>query len=147
MKVTAEQIKAMRHLLSGDVEGYEQLQAGLDPNTSPSNGALISATFFTAAERRFTESSTRTDVVEFVGNLRARSDRLAADLDPRVAERLLLATFTDEEIDDIGPEVRGQHCFLLLGGLAADADYSESELDDLLATSLSLANEWLTEAR
>ena len=146
MNVTSDQLKAMRLLLVGDIGGYERIQEESSHATASSNGALISATFFTAAERRFTENSSRTDVVEFVGNLRARSDSLAADLDPRVAERLLLATFTDEEIDDIEPEVQGRNCFLLLGGLAAEAGYSDSELDEILAASRDLANEWLAQA-
>ena len=145
MRVGDVHVEAMRRLLTRDVEGFERIQAELGPAPSAANGALISAAFFKAAERRFADGGTEADAVAFVADLRARSSQLAADLDPRIAERLLLATFADEEIDDIGDEARGQHCLILLGGLIADASLSDAQLNAFLDDARKLANEWLAD--
>jgi hypothetical protein len=141
--ITADQVAALRAALKGDADGHKRIYAGLEPTSKDSYGALIVAAFFRAAERRFAEGGNKTDVVAFVANLRAQHE-LEDDIDPRIAERLLMATFSDEEIDDIPDNAKGGHYMLLLAGLIADAQLSDIELDEFLADARKLADEWFS---
>ncbi|MEV0404380.1 hypothetical protein [Actinoallomurus sp. NPDC050550] len=145
MKVTGDQVAALRPVLTGDVAAHERLYSRLDPASKNNYGVLIVAAFFEAAYRKFGKGGTPSDVAEFVKRARARSDDLATSIDPRVAERLILATFTDEQIDDISDELKGGHYILLLAGLIADFNLSDSGLEAFLDDARKLADEWLAE--
>lgn len=143
MNVTADQVASIRTYLKGDIDGFNRISARLDQTEKRARGALIAAAFFKAAERKFADG-TSSEVIEFVGRARARSDTLAEAIDPRIAERLILATFTDEEIDDISGDAQGDHFGLLLAGMIAEARLSDAELDAFLDESRMLADEWLS---
>lgn len=146
MKVTADQVSALRAVLTGDLNTHQRVYEQLDPATRQGYLALVTAAFFTAAEQRFKDGD-RADIADFVSEARAKSDRLAESIDPQIAERLLMAVSTGEDIDDIDPETRGGHFILLLTGLVVDADFSNAELDTFLEKARKLADEWLAEAR
>jgi hypothetical protein len=143
MKVTDDQIASMRAYLRGDVEAFEQISAQLDSANKEARGALIAAAFFKAAERTFKDGD-RADVIEFVGRVRARSADLAQSIDPRIAERLILATFTDEDVEDIDGKTQGDHFGILLAGIIAEAQPSDTELNSFLEESRKLADKWLS---
>lgn len=143
MNVTADQVASIRALLTRDIETYQRMSEQLDPANKEARGALIAAAFYTAARQRF-KGGTPANVAAFVNDLRMRRG-LAEEVDSRVAERLLLATFTDEDIEDIDGDSQGDHFGILLAGLIADAQLSGSELDAFLEDSRNLADEWLTE--
>jgi hypothetical protein len=139
-RVTADAIDAMRAYLKGDADGYSRMVDRLDPAAKKAHGQLIGASFYIAANRRFAANPSNSEVVKFVGNLRALSDRLAEDIDPRQAERLVRAsTFTDENVDDIDNGLYS----LLLAGLIADEQLTDSDLDAFLEDARKLADEWL----
>jgi hypothetical protein len=142
MKVTADQVSALRAVLAGDFDTHQQVYEQLDPATRQGYLALVTAAFFGAAEQRFKDGN-GAEVAEFVSKARARSDRLAESIDPQTGERLLMAVSTGEDIDDIAPEVRGGHFMLLLTGLVVDAQFSDQALDDFLDDARKLADEWL----
>lgn len=135
----------MRALITRDTERFEQIDSQLDPAAAPARGALISAAFALAGGRLF-KGKDASVAIAFVADLRARYP-LTEDFDPRIAERLLLATFTDENIDDIGNETRGEYCTLLLAGLVLRTNPSDGALDKLLADARELADKWLADAR
>lgn len=139
-RVNTDAIDTMRAYLKGDADGYSQMVDRLNPTAKKAHGHLIGASFYIAAKRRFAANPSNSEIVKFVGNLRARSDRLAKDIDPRQAERLIRAsTFTDEDIDDIDNALYS----LLLAGLIADEQLTESDLDLFLEDARKLADEWL----
>lgn len=144
-RVTPEIVASVRALITGDSAEFERAGEAFDLARRSARGALLSAAFFSAAERRFLETGTAAEVVDFVAALRARYG-LIEDVQPRTAERLLLAAFTDEDIDDIGGHERGSLFPVLLTALVKDADYSDDELDDLLEDSRRLADRWLANA-
>jgi hypothetical protein len=146
MNVTADQVASIRAYLTGDIDGFKRISSQLDSANKDARGALIAAAFFTAAERKFAAGNA-SDVIEFVGRVRARSERLADVIDPRVAERLIRATFTDEDIDDIDGEAQGDHFGLLLAGMIAEDQPSEADLDAFLDDSKKLADQWLSAGR
>lgn len=145
MTVTDDQVATLRAQLAGNTAEHVQLLGRLDPVAAQAGlRALISAAFFTAAERRFgSGNSTSADVIEFVGNLRARFDWAASDIDPRIAERLLLASVSDEQIGDLDPKTSFTTQHLLLASLIADAQLDSAGLDEFLDHSRKLADQWL----
>jgi len=145
MAVTDDQVATLRAQLVGNTEEHVRLLGRLDPVAAQAGlRALISAAFFTAAERRFgTGNSTAADVIEFVGSLRSRFDSAASDIDPRIAERLLLAAVSDEQISDLDPKTSFTTQHLLLAALVADAQLDMAALDEFLGQSRKLADQWL----
>lgn len=141
MNVTADQVGAVRAFLTRDTETHRRISERLDPAGKRAHGALIAAAFFLAAERRFKDKNA-SQVTDFVAQLRARPG-LAEKIDPGIAERLILATVADEDVDDIGAEEQGIHFGILLAGMTADA--SDPELDNLLEDARQLADEWLAD--
>jgi hypothetical protein len=139
MTVTADQVAAMRAYLKGDGPGYKRIADRLDPTAKKAHAALIVASFLVAADERFGKDATRANVTEFIDGLRARSEQLASDIDPRQAERLIMAVRTDEDINDIDDSLYG----LLLAGMIADAQLSDVELDEFLKKACELADQML----
>lgn len=140
MTVTADQVAAMRAYLKGDGPGYNRIADRLDPTAKKAHAALIVASFLVAADKRFGKDATRADMTEFIEGLRARSEQLASEIDPRQAERLIMAVHTDEDIDDIDDSLYGP----LLAGMIADTQLSDTELDEFLEKARKLAEQMLT---
>lgn len=142
MTPVTDSLGAMRAYLAGDMDEFGRISDALDPAESRALGYLIPAAFFTAANRRFSDTDNRMEIIDFVGRLRGRSDRVAEALDPRVAERLLVAAVSDAEIDDIDGETQTSHLGPLLVGLIAEAELGDTELDEFLVESRELAESW-----
>ncbi|HZB32801.1 MAG TPA: hypothetical protein VE465_21765 [Streptosporangiaceae bacterium] len=142
MPVTADQVATLRAYLKGDFGEYERLVDQLDSGAARTGySVLLAAAFFKAVDRRFAENGTDADVVEFVGHVRARSERLGDKIDPRIAERLIRAVYTDEDIDDIDGETVIGTQFLLLAALVVDERLDEAGLDRFLAEARALADQ------
>lgn len=144
MPVTDEQAATLRAYLAGDFEGHQRLFRQLD-RTAINLGykALVSAAFYTAVDRRFAKGSNTAEVVDFVADVRTRHLKNPDEIDPRIAERLILAMFTDEEIKDLPGEDKFRTQFILLYPLVTDAQYDESALDEFLSETRKLADDWL----
>jgi hypothetical protein len=143
MAVTDEQVATLRAQLEGNLEEHKRLLAQLDPATARTGyAALIAAAFSLATDRRFAADGGRAQVTEYVASVRSTTESMA-EIDPRVAERLLLAVYTDEQISDIDVRVRYETQILLLAALVADAQLGETDLDTFLAQARSLADKWL----
>ena len=144
MAVTNDQAATLRAYLSGNFEEHDRLHGQLDPVAARTGySALISAGFVLAVERRFAKNGTDADVVKFVGNLRARSESLGKDIDPLVAERLIRAVYTDEQIEDLDSETRLTTQFLLLTALVVDEGLDSIALDKFISQARGLADEWI----
>ncbi|GLY87735.1 hypothetical protein [Actinoallomurus iriomotensis] len=143
MAVTADQVATLRAFLARDFDRYERLHAQLDPVAAKTGyTALIAAAFIEAVDRRFHQDSTDSDVVEFVGAVRAQFDRDGDEIDPIVAERMIRAVYTDEDIDDIDTETLVGNQVVLLSALIAEENLDDSELDAFLAKAGELADQW-----
>ena len=130
MVVTKSSVAILRTYLKGDIERHERLVDQLDSHAAKADyGVLLAAAFFTAVDRRFAKNGTDADVVEFVGEVRARSERLRDSIDPRTAERLIRAVYTDEDIEDIDGKTAIGHQFILLGALVIDEELDDPGLD------------------
>lgn len=144
MAITAEEVATLRAYLKSDFAEHDRLHAQLDPVAAQTGySALISAAFVEAVERRFAPSGSASEVIEFVAEVRSRSEGLSEDIDQRVAECLILAVYTEEEIDDIDGKKRLATQFLLLTALILDEQLDDAGLDDFLDKARALAEQWI----
>jgi len=128
MGITGEQVAALRAQLEPDADEH-----------SDDFRALLSAAFHVAVRRRFTDRTRASDVIEFVGEIRAESTAAATAIDPRTAERMILAVAGDEEVGDITAGVRFEQQVALLTEMIPGA----GELDAFVADARELADQWL----
>jgi hypothetical protein len=104
--------------------------------------ALIEAACFEAIDRRFAKTGTPASVVEFVGDVRSRSESAGEQLDPLVAEQLIRAVLGEGSIDDLDDKTRFGTETILLAALIADERLDDAGLDDFLAHARKLADRW-----
>jgi hypothetical protein len=141
--VTDEQVATLRAYLAGDFEEHERLRGQLEPDADRDGwGALIAAGCLVAADRRFANAPD--DIVGYVGSVRARSDELADEINPHVAERLLRYSATGEgSIADIDAQTQLATQFVFLASLVHDSHYDDQELDRFLSQSREIADHWI----
>ena len=144
MSVTGEQVATLRSYLSGDFSDYEQRRGQIDQSQDRTGYmALVSAAFCEAVERRFTRQDPPERVIEFVADTRARFDQDGSQIDPRAAERMIRAVYTDEPIDDIDSAAKGRTQIILLAALINSEQLDDAGLDAFLGDARKLADQWL----
>lgn len=142
MPVTDDQVAALRALLVDDMDRHRELFGQLDrAEARKGYPALVTAAFGVAVERRFGQHYQPADVVSFVADVRARSDRLARELDPDVAEGTVNAVLGHGTTRGLDKEAVTRAKLVLLGGLVADARFDDEGLDEFLATARKLADQ------
>lgn len=145
MPVTDEQVATLRAQLEGKLDEHKRLLAQLDPAAARKGyAALIAAAFSLAVDRRFAQGGDADEatVIDYVADVRSRTEG-SAEIDPRVAERLILAVYTDEQIRDIDVRVRYETQILLLAALVADVQFDDAGLERFLSQARELADKWL----
>jgi hypothetical protein len=143
MPVTDEQEATLHAQLAGRVDEHKRLLDALDPVAARTGySALVSAAFAVAVDDRFPEGTTAADVIEFVADVRSRTEGTRR-IDPRVAERVIQAILFDESIDDIDARVSFQTQLVLLAALIADAHLDDAELDKFMNEARKLGDTWL----
>lgn len=144
MPVTDEQVAPLRAQLTGQIDEHRRLLAQLD-DSAVNNGyrRLVTAAFCIAADRRFPPGATASDVIQFVGDARSRTDRMR-EIDPRTAERIIRAAISDENTDDIDPRTSWEIQILLLAAMTADARYDAAGLEEFLGEARKLADQWMS---
>jgi hypothetical protein len=144
MPVTDQQVAALRAQLAGSPAEHKRLLASLDRKADGRGfSALFTAAFYNAVDSRFTKDSTLDEVVEFVADVCARSERIRDVLDPRVAERVLISAFTLEDLDDLDAAELTRTKMLLLAGIIGDQHLDDAGLDEFMAKARTFANEML----
>jgi hypothetical protein len=102
MPVTDKQAATLRAQLVGDFAAYERMFADLDSNADGQQySALLTAAFHNAVDLRFTRDSALDEVIEFVASVRAPSQQLRDAVDPRAAERVLVAAVGGDHVRDL----------------------------------------------
>jgi hypothetical protein len=145
MAVTDLQVATLRAQLAGDPEEHRRLLARFDER---SDGrpyvTLTNAAFVEAVDRKFPGDAGADDIIAFVADVRSRSEQVAGSLDPRVAERVLLAAVTGAEVSDLDPRQVRRSQRVLLNALVVDADLDGADLDEFMATARGLADRLLS---
>lgn len=144
MPVTDEQEATLHAQLAGKFDEHMRLLDSLDPAAARTGySALVSAAFSLAAERRFPEGTPASEIIDYVADVRSRTDRTAA-IDPVTAERVLLAVSADEKIGDIDRRTSFQTQLVLLAALIADAHLGAQDLDAFMLRARRRADRWLS---
>lgn len=146
MPVTDDQVAVLRAQLAGQMEEHMRLAEALVPPPLRSEyRTLVPAAFFVAVLHGFRDDNRQGQVIEFVAKVRSRSEQLADDVDPRIAERLILGVFDGdgEEIPDVTAWTEFRYQLVLLAAFVADQRLDDAELDGFLAKSRALADGWL----
>jgi hypothetical protein len=145
MAVTDLQVATLRAQLAGDHEEHKRLLAQFDEKSDGKPYVtLTNAAFFEAADRRFSSGATANDIIQFVADVRSRSEMVRESLDPRVAERVLLAVVTDADISDLDPREVRRSQTVLLNAIVRDEGLDSTDLDAFLATARGLADRLLS---
>lgn len=144
MPVTDEQVAPLRAQLSRQPAEHLRLFDLLD-QTAKRTGyrTLVSAAFVTAVERRFAPDVSPAEVIEFVGDVRSRSAQVADQVDPRTAERVVMAVFTGHSLDDIDAPTSWEIQLALMAAIIGDEHLDDAGLDAFLAEARKLADQWL----
>lgn len=143
MPVTDEQEATLHAQLAGNTDEHVRLLDQLDPVAARTGySTLVSAAFFLAADKRFPEGTPAAAIIDYVADVRARTER-TAKVDPVIAERVLLAVNTDEEIADIDGSASFRTQLVLLAALIADAQLDALALDAFMLRARRLADRWL----
>jgi len=141
MPVTDEQVAAQRALLRDDMDQHKVLYAQLDREMVRTGySALVTGAFCQAVERRFARDD-RAEVIRFVGDVRSRSEALAKELDPQVAERVIRVVLGDGSIADVDDVTAVGTQLVLLTAIVADEQLDEAALDAFLASARKLADQ------
>jgi hypothetical protein len=144
MPVTDEQVAPLRAQLARQYEEHLRLFNLLDEDSKNTGyHALVSAAFITAAERRFARDASPGEVIEFVGSVRSASFQVADKVDPVIAERVIMAVFNDDSLDDIDARKSFETQLLLMVAIVGDENLDGAGLDSFLAQARKLADQWL----
>jgi hypothetical protein len=144
MTVTPAQFAALRAALVGDEETFERLTAAADFLNGEGFPILVATAFVAAAQRRFPPGWSGSDVVRFVGHLRARGEGTHENLSATAAEQMLLSVLRSEPMVSQFDEItKGYAQFSLLAELVRDL--SEQELSTFLAWARDQADAWLAQ--
>lgn len=145
MAVTDLQVATLRAQLAGDLEEHRRLLAQFDAKwDGRAYVTLTNAAFVEAADRKFNSDTTGDDIIEFIADVRSRSERVRSALDPGVAERVLLAAVGDSDVSDLDPaEVRRSQS-ILLNALIVDENLDGAGLGEFVATARGLADRLLS---
>jgi hypothetical protein len=145
MAVTDEQVAALRALLVDDMDLHRQLFNALDRDKARTGyPALVTAAFGKAVERRFGGNHEPQAIIQFVADVRARSDRLASEIDPDVAERTILSALGQGSVHGLDREAVTRAKLVLLTGVVADEHLDGDRLDEFLASARKLADQLIS---
>ena len=144
MPVTDEQVASLRAQLSRQPEEHLRLFNLLDHESKKTGyQALVSAAFVVAVQRRFASGAGMEEVMEFVGGVRSRSSLAADQLDPVIAERVIMSVLADDSLDDVDARQSFQAQLVLMAAIVGDEDLEDAGLDAFLAQARKLADKWL----
>jgi hypothetical protein len=141
MAVTDEQMAALRALLTGNVIENRRLLAQFERQIDgAAYSALVNAAFFEAVDRRFGKEAPSARVIDYVADVRSRSDEIAENVDANVGERMIRKVVVGESTDDLDSRTSATAKLLLLAALVADENFGNAELGQFLARVRKMAD-------
>lgn len=146
MLVTDDMVAAVRAYLMADKEEARQRNAALDRSRDATTAykAMIMATFVVAVERKFSERSSREEIIEYVANVRSRGPDMPTLLDPTASERMIAWVISDEDTKDIDARMEFNIWTYFATAIVNDEGIYDQALDDFLAEARDVANDMLS---
>jgi hypothetical protein len=144
MPVSDRQAATMRALLEGHIDEHKRLLASLDRKADALGySALVTAAFHNAIDLRFSRDSTLDEVTEFVAQVRSHSEELRDEVDPRTAERVIIAAVGGGDVSELSSAESNKFALILLAELVIDAHYDEAGMDEFVVKARALADKIL----
>jgi hypothetical protein len=148
MPVNDKHCAALHAFLSGRTEEHERLVDAMDPaDANKHYSLLITAALIEMAEKRFIRDGKyvpQNEIIEYVAFARGKSDDFAEDVDPRVAERVLLTVLDQGDLDGIDNDQVVQAQLYMLTSLVHDEQFSDEELASLVEAARRMVNDALS---
>ncbi|GLZ10353.1 hypothetical protein Acsp04_05880 [Actinomadura sp. NBRC 104425] len=142
--VSDQMVAALRAYLSGNRAEYDRLFDQFDMKAEGlAWSALIAAGFFEAVDRRWANDRDSADIVEYVASVRAKDPELSEQIEPNVAEQLILHALGKSEAPDVDDSDRYAIQFLFMAALIVDERLDGAGLDKFLAAVRELADDVL----
>lgn len=147
MPITDEQVAVLRAQLRGNREEHLRLldQLGSE-EANVFYTALVGAAFIEAAQHRFIKNSevvSTSQVIDFVAQVRERSDDSSHLINPQLAESMLLELLGKGTMIDADPDTKFGHQIVMLSAMVGERHFTTVELDTFLQSARSLAEELL----
>lgn len=148
MRVSDQQMAAVRALIVGDEHDFVPLTAGLADTDMHPYQLLLDAALALAAARRFGSGFTEGELIRYVARVRAGTAERAedTDLDPLATEATLRRALGQPAPHIEDPWTRLRSVVALLTVLVSDLALDQAGMDGLLAEARALADRWLTES-
>jgi len=143
MVITDDHAAAARAMLALDSDEYERVTARLDQgNAWDGFNVLLAAAFYEAVRRRFGDGYTLADIIHLVAGVRVRlqEDGEGDELDPKVAEQLVLAVLGNGSAEGLDEEAKAVAQITLLTTLVLDEDLDDAGLDEFLKEARKIAD-------
>ena len=133
MIISALTLDALRAFVTRDVEQYDSLMEQLAAEAREDEfSAAVAAGFIVAVQEQFDANPSRADVISMVADLRSRSAEVSANLDPRAAERLILAVTHGENVDDLDGRTVVSHELALATVIVNDRANTKNEIEEFI---------------
>ncbi|MEU8422037.1 hypothetical protein AB0C15_14300 [Micromonospora sp. NPDC048835] len=130
----------IRTMVRGDHAANDAVEARLDAEGWDGLPRFLAAVFFLAVDRRFGETTGRSEVITFVGGLRAGLADGGPEIDAEAAETLIMSII-DPSIDySIRQEMIGRIQAATVQKILTEENLTDDELDAMLAEAVSLSS-------
>lgn len=140
--VTDAQVAALRAALTGDGGTFDCLGGASGSDYGDEFAALTATAFVYAARKRFGQGWSRSDVIRFVGKLRATDDGTYSDLNAEVAELMLFSALRQQPMPAGHDELaKGYAQIAVLAALVDDLD--AQALEKFLSEMRAQTDQWL----
>lgn len=147
MAIVDEHVAVLRAQLTGQRDEHLRLAKQLSPEEANEEyAALVAAAFIRAVERRFIKDEKAADVseiIDFVSQLRAKSDEMPDVINPQLAESMILYLLKKGPIADADADTKFGHQIVMLATLVGEEQLSSTELDAFLTDARALGNDLL----
>ncbi|MGI5208713.1 hypothetical protein ACQEU6_44995 [Spirillospora sp. CA-108201] len=147
MPITDEQVAVLRAQLKGNREEHLRLLDQLDSNeANVFYTALVGAAFINAAQHHFIkngEVASTSQIIDFVAQVRERSDDSSHLINPQLGESMLLDFLGKGTMIEADPDTKFGHQIVMLSAMVGARQFTPVELEAFLQSARSLAEELL----
>ncbi|MET7947567.1 hypothetical protein [Micromonospora sp. NPDC005324] len=129
----------IRTMVRGDHAANDAVEARLDAEGWDGLPRFLAAVFFLAVDRRFGETAGRSEVITFVGGLRAGLADGGPEIDAEAAETLIMSIIDPAIEHSITQKMIGRIQAATVQKILTEENLPDDELDALLAEAVSLS--------
>jgi hypothetical protein len=149
MPVADKQVETIRALLAGNHDEFRARWSQLKLQRAGEWSALVAAACFEAAERAFPSEISAAEVVQYVGDLRARMGESGEFIDPVTAERVIRFNLGDpriETLNDLDATARLTAEAVIAKDLVSSMGLDYAAFDEFIASVWTYANDLIAAA-